>query len=63
MDIIALYMFFHPLIDVLGTLCLIVLMAGSVLYLAVWIIRRIWKGIVAVGALSFFVLLLALVLG
>jgi hypothetical protein len=63
MDIIALYTFFHPLIDVLGTLCLIALMAGSVLYVAAWIICRIWKGIVAVGVLSFCALLLLIFFG
>lgn len=63
MDIIALYAFFHPLIDVLGTVCLIALMAGSVLYVAAWIISKIWKGIVAVGVLSFCVLLLVLFFG
>jgi hypothetical protein len=63
MDIIALYTFFHPLIDVLGTVCLIALMAGSVLYVAAWIISKIWKGIVAVGVLSFCALLLVLFFG
>lgn len=55
MTFAELYIFFLPLINILGTLCLIALSAGSVLFLMVWIIRRIWKGIVAIGVFSFFV--------
>lgn len=63
MNIINLYILFLPLIKILGTLCLIVLIAGSVLFVTAWIIRRIWKGIVAVGVLSFCVFLAVLLLG
>lgn len=63
MSIIELYIFFLPLINILGTLCLIALISGSVLFMMAWIIKRIWKGIVAVGVLSFCVLLTVLILG
>ena len=63
MSIIELYIFFLPLINILGTLCLIALISGSVLFMMAWIIKRIWKGIVAVGVLSFCVLLTVLLLG
>ena len=62
MSIIELYTFFLPLINLLGTLCLTALIAGSVLYVMAWIIKRIWKGIVALGVFSFCVFLLAIVL-
>lgn len=52
MSIIELYTFLLPLINLLGTVCLIGLVAGSVLYVMVWIIKRFWKGVVAVGVLS-----------
>ena len=58
-----LYFLFHPLIDILGTICLIALSAGSVLYLMCWILKRIWKGLVAVGMLSFSVFVLMAFLG
>jgi len=57
MSIIDLYVFFQPLINLLGTLCLIVLIAGSVLYLMYQIIKRIWKGLVALGVVFFCVLI------
>lgn len=53
MTIIDLYYFFLPLINVLGTICLVALTAGSVLYLMAWIIKRIWKGVLAIGVASF----------
>lgn len=63
MNIIELYTFFLPLINLLGTLCLTALIAGSVLFVMVWIIKRIWKGVVAVGVVSFCALLAVLLLG
>lgn len=63
MSIIDLYIFFLPLINILGNLCLTALIAGSVLYVMAWIISRIWKGIVALGVLSFCAFLAALFLG
>lgn len=55
--------FLHPLIDLLGTICLTLLVAASVLWAAAWIIRRIWKYVLAAGAVLFLVAALALTLG
>ena len=53
----------HPLVDLLGTICLIVLIAAGVLWAAVWIIQRIWKFVLADGAVVFLAAALALTLG
>ena len=53
----------HPLVDLLGTICLIVLIAAGVLWAAVWIIQRIWKFVLAAGAVVFLAAALALTLG
>ena len=53
----------HPLVDLLGTICLILLVAAGVLWTAAWIIRRIWKYVLAAGAVLFLVAALALTLG
>lgn len=63
MSIAELYIFFTPLINILGTICLIALAAGSVLYVMYWILKRIWKGIVAVGVFSFCMFLLMFFFG
>ena len=55
--------FLHPLVDLLGTICLILLVAAGVLWTAAWIIRRIWKYVLAAGAVLFLVAVLALTLG
>ena len=62
MTIMELYILFLPLIQVLGTICLIVLAAGSVVVTFVWIIRRIWMYIVAAGLLTVFVVFMGLAL-
>ena len=62
MEILELYTFFYPLIQVLGTVCLIVLAAGSVVVTFVWIIRRIWMYLVAAGVLTFLVAMAGLAL-
>ena len=62
MTIMELYIFLLPLIQVLGTVCLIVLAAGSVVVTFVWIIRRIWMYIVAAGLLTVFVVFMGLML-
>ena len=59
----SLFNMFHPVIDILGTICLIALMAGGVLYVLVWIGRRIWKYVLTAGAVTAFVVILALSLG
>lgn len=63
MNINEMYIFFLPLINFLGTICLVALTAGSVLFVLAWIIKRIWKGIVAVGVLSFCAILVMIFLG
>ena len=63
MSIIELYTFCLPLINLLGTLCLTILVAGSVLFVIAWIIKRIWKGIIAIGVIFFCAFLAVLLLG
>lgn len=63
MTIETLFVLCHPLIDVLGTLCLIVLMAAGVLYVTMLIVRKIWKFVLTAGALATFLVILALALG
>lgn len=63
MSIIELYTFLLPLINLLGTVCLIALTAGSVLYVMYWILKRIWKGVVVVGVFSACAFLAVLLLG
>ena len=63
MSIESLFIYMHPLIDILGTICLIALMAGGVLYILVWIGRRIWRYVLTAGAITAFVVILALSLG
>lgn len=53
----------HPLVDLLGTVCLTLLVAAGILWAAAWIIQRIWKYVLAAGALFFLVAVLALTLG
>lgn len=62
MEIMELYTFFYPLIQVLGSVCLIVLAAGSVVIAFVWIIRKIWVYLVAAGVLTFLVAMAGLAL-
>lgn len=63
MTIGELYIFFQPLINFLGTICLIALAAGGTLYAIIWVIRRVWKYILAFGVLTAVVVSLALVMG
>ena len=51
MTIQELYIFFQPLTQPLGTLCLILLAAGSVVATFIWFVRRFWMYIVAAGLL------------
>ena len=53
----------HPLVDFLGTICLVLLVAAGVLWTAAWIIQKIWKYVLAAGAVAFIVAALALTLG
>lgn len=62
MTIPELYILFLPLIQFLGTVCLILLIAASAIAVFVWIFRLIWRFVVAAGAVAFFVMVLNLVL-
>lgn len=62
MNLVELYFFFFPVINVLGTICLIALAAASTLYVIVWIFRRIWMYLVAFGVFTFLVFFGACVL-
>lgn len=55
MNLAELYIFFLPLINILGTICLIALAAASTLYVIIWILRRIWMYLVAIGVFAFLV--------
>jgi ABC-type maltose transport system permease subunit len=63
MTIIQLYTLLEPLIQVLGTLCLIALLAGGMLFAMVWIAKRYWKQILTFGAVSFVLMVVVLVVG
>ena len=62
MSIPELYILFAPLTQFLGTVCLVLLLAASVVVVIVWIFRLVWRFVVAAGALAFFILVLNLVL-
>lgn len=55
---VELFTAFHPVIDVLGTLCLIVLTFGSTLLVIVWVIKKTWKFIVAAGVITLIVVVI-----
>lgn len=67
MAIIKLYIFLQPLIDILidilGTICLILLAAAGTLYAFLWIMNKIWKYLLAAGAITLLVTVMGLVLG
>ncbi len=63
MTIIDLYILLQPLIDILGTICLIALVAGGTIFVMVWFVKTFWKQILTVGAISFVVIMAVLVVG
>lgn len=63
MTIGELYIFFLPLINLLGTFCLIALAAGGTLCAIIWVIKKVWKFILTVGVLTVIVVSIALVMG
>ena len=62
MTIESLYIISHPVIDILGTLCLLALMAGGVLYVGMWVLSRIWRYLLTAGAITAILTILGLVL-
>jgi hypothetical protein len=63
MSIIELYHCLQPLINFLGTICLIALVSGGTVFALVWIVKKLWKYILAFGAISFVLFSLVLILG
>lgn len=63
MTIIELYQALQPLIQVLGTITLIVLIAGGTIFALGWIIKKTWKYILALGAFAFVLFTVVLVFG
>ncbi len=55
MTLSTLHTLFHPLIDLLGTICLIGLSAAGTLYIIGWILQKIWKLLLAMGVLALLV--------
>lgn len=49
MTIMELYILLQPLINFLGTVCLILLVAGCAVFAAVWFFKTFWKPIVFSG--------------
>lgn len=63
MDIQELYTFLLPLIQFLGTVGLILIIACSTLLGILWFIKKVWKVIVGVCSVSFILMIAMLVLG
>ena len=55
----SLHLFLHFLVDVLGSISLLALMAGGVL----WILGKIWKVLLTAGAIVALVVISAFALG
>ncbi|CVI69852.1 hypothetical protein NDGK_01671 [Clostridiales bacterium CHKCI001] len=49
--------FFEPLANVVGMVVLILLMMGSVVYCAIWIVKKIWKLIVVTVTMVFLLII------
>lgn len=62
MTIIELYAILQPLIQLLGTVCLIVLTVRGAVFAIVWVIRKLWVYILVFGAAAFVLFSAALVL-
>lgn len=63
MTILELYNFLLPLINFLGTICLIVLVAGGTLFTIAWIVKKLWKYILTFSTISFVLYIAVLILG
>lgn len=62
MTILELHTLLQPLINFLGTICLIGLVAGGALMAIAWLIRKLWKVIVTFSTVSFVLCIALLVL-
>ncbi len=63
MTLMELYILLHPLIDVLGTITLILLVAGCAVIAAVWFFKTFWKPIVITGVIFLFISIAVLLWG
>ena len=63
MTLMDLYILLHPLIDVLGTVTLILLVAGCAVTAVVWFFKTFWKPIVISGVIFLFVTIAVLLWG
>lgn len=63
MLLLNLYTFMLPLITFLGTICLIALAAASVLFVVVWIVKKIWKPMLITSAIVVCLLITVIIFG
>ena len=63
MTLMDLYILLHPLIDVLGTVTLILLVAGCAVAAVVWFFKTFWKPIVITGVIFLFISIAVLLWG
>ena len=63
MAIQQLHILLQPLINFLGEICLMLIALGGLSAAAVWIIRRIWRYVLAAGAILALAALILLYLG
>ena len=63
MTILELYTVLLPLIHFLGTICLIGLLAGGILFTIAWIIKKVWKCVLAVSTVSLALFAAILIMG
>lgn len=54
--------FLEPIAKPVGMIVLILLMMGSTLYCTVWLIKKIWKGLVVTAAMIFFLVVVYTIL-
>lgn len=62
MEVVALILeyiirFFEPIANVVGMIVLILLMMGSVVYCAIWIVKKMWKLIVIAVTMVFLMII------
>ena len=63
MTIQQLHILLQPLINFLGEICLMLIALGGLSAAAIWIIRRIWRDVLAAGASLALAALILLYLG
>ena len=63
MTIQQLHIWLQPLVNFLGEICLMLIALGGLSGAAIWIIRRIWRYVLAAGAILALAALILLYLG